>query len=88
MGFVFIQCITGETDRQTPAAKYLYWSIFKQSRHLGFGVFIDIWSTPQIICRLQNKQHLVLKKFNIYMEIGPDLLAVFMELLYRVFNII
>jgi hypothetical protein len=29
---------------QTPAAKSLYWSIFKKSRHLGFGVFIDIWS--------------------------------------------
>jgi hypothetical protein len=22
----------------------LYWSIFKKSRHLGFDVFIDIWS--------------------------------------------
>ncbi len=22
----------------------LYWSIFQKSRHLGFGVFIDIWS--------------------------------------------
>ncbi len=29
---------------QTPAAKSLYWSIFKKSRHLGFGVFMDIWS--------------------------------------------
>jgi hypothetical protein len=28
----------------TFAAKYLYWSIFKKSRHLGFGVFIYIWS--------------------------------------------
>jgi hypothetical protein len=28
----------------SPAAKYLEWSIFKKSRHLGFGVFIDIWS--------------------------------------------
>jgi hypothetical protein len=28
----------------TCAAKYLYWSIFKKSRHLGFVVFIDIWS--------------------------------------------
>ncbi len=27
---------------QTPAAK----SIFKKSRHLRFGVFIDIWSMP------------------------------------------
>jgi hypothetical protein len=26
------------------STKYLYWSIFKQSRLLGFGVFIDIWS--------------------------------------------
>ncbi len=25
---------------QTPAAKPLFWSIFKKSRHLGFGVFI------------------------------------------------
>ncbi len=31
----------GASDRWTPAAKYLYWSIFKKSRHLGFGVFID-----------------------------------------------
>jgi hypothetical protein len=22
----------------------LYWSIFKKSRHLGFGFFIDVWS--------------------------------------------
>jgi hypothetical protein len=29
---------------QKPAAKSLYWSIFKKSRRLGFGVFIDIWS--------------------------------------------
>jgi hypothetical protein len=29
---------------QTPAAKSLYWTIFKKSRHLGFGVFMDIWS--------------------------------------------
>ena len=30
-----------------PAVKFFYWSIFKKSRHLGFGVFIDIWSmTP------------------------------------------
>ncbi len=28
----------------TCAAKYLYWSIFKKSRHLGFCVFKDIWS--------------------------------------------
>jgi hypothetical protein len=34
----------GVSDRETPAAKYLYWSIFKKSRHLGFSVFIDIWS--------------------------------------------
>ncbi len=26
---------------QTKTAKYLYWSIFKKSRLLGFGVFID-----------------------------------------------
>jgi hypothetical protein len=24
--------------------KFLYWSILKKSRHLGFGVFIDIRS--------------------------------------------
>ncbi len=29
---------------KTPAAKSLYRSIFKKSRHFGFGVFIDIWS--------------------------------------------
>ncbi len=29
---------------QTPAVKSLYLSILKKSRHLGFGVFIDIWS--------------------------------------------
>jgi hypothetical protein len=27
----------------TCAAKYLYWSIFKKSRHLGFVVFIYIF---------------------------------------------
>ncbi len=32
-----------QTDKP-PAAKYIYWSIFKKSRQLGFGVFIDIWS--------------------------------------------
>ncbi len=26
----------GASDRETPAAKYLYWSIFKKSRTLGF----------------------------------------------------
>jgi hypothetical protein len=46
---VFIQCVKGgegigASDRKTPAAKYLYWSIFLKSRHLGFDVFIDIWS--------------------------------------------
>jgi hypothetical protein len=35
---------SGASDRKTPAAKYLYWSIFKKSQHLGFGVLIDIWS--------------------------------------------
>jgi hypothetical protein len=25
-------------------AKYLFWSICKNSQHLGFNVFIDIWS--------------------------------------------
>ncbi len=32
------------SNRKTPAAKYLYWSIFKKSRHLGFFFFIYIWS--------------------------------------------
>ncbi len=36
----------GASDRGTPAAKYLYWSIFKKSRHLGFVAFIDIWCLP------------------------------------------
>ncbi len=35
---------SGASVKYTPAAKYLYWSIFKKSRHLGFGIFIDIWS--------------------------------------------
>ncbi len=39
----------GASDRQTSAAKYLYWSIFKKSRHLGFGVFIGIRSLPTVI---------------------------------------
>jgi hypothetical protein len=35
----------GASDRYSPQTdKYLYWSIFEKSRHLGFGVFIDIWS--------------------------------------------
>ncbi len=34
------------SDRQSPAARSLYRSIFKKSRHLGFGVFIVIWSMP------------------------------------------
>jgi hypothetical protein len=33
----------GASERKS-AAKYLYWSISMKSRHLGFGVFIDIWS--------------------------------------------
>ncbi len=32
----------GASIRYSPAAKYLYWLIFKKNRHLGFGVFIDI----------------------------------------------
>ncbi len=36
----------GATER---AAKYLCWSIFKKSRHLGFGVFIDIWSMLHLL---------------------------------------
>ncbi len=39
-----INCVFGQIPKlQNTAAKYLYWSIFKKSRHLGFGVFIDIW---------------------------------------------
>jgi hypothetical protein len=34
----------GEEGPQTLAVKSLYWSIFNKSRHLGFGVFINIWS--------------------------------------------
>ncbi len=34
----------GASDRYSPAAKYLYRSIFKKNRHLRFGVFTDIWS--------------------------------------------
>jgi hypothetical protein len=34
----------GGLRQKTPAAKYLYLSIFKKSRQLGFGVFIDFWS--------------------------------------------
>jgi len=33
----------GASDRQTPAAKSLFKSIFKKRRPLGFGVFILIW---------------------------------------------
>jgi hypothetical protein len=34
-----------QTDTvNTCAAKYLYWSIFKKSGHLGFGVLIYFWS--------------------------------------------
>jgi hypothetical protein len=39
------------SDRYSPAAKYLYWSIFKNSRHLGFGGFIQIfgpWVHPVV----------------------------------------
>ncbi len=34
----------GASDRYSPAVKYIYWSILKKSRHLGFGVLIDIRS--------------------------------------------
>jgi hypothetical protein len=34
----------GASDRSTPAAESLYRSIFKKSRHLGFGVFKTIWA--------------------------------------------
>ncbi len=39
----------GASDRLTPAARSLYKSIFKKSRHLGFGVFPDIWSREEMI---------------------------------------
>jgi hypothetical protein len=32
----------GASHRYSPAAKYLYWSINKKSRHLRFGIFLDI----------------------------------------------
>jgi hypothetical protein len=34
----------GRLRQINTAAKYLYWSILKKSRHLEFGVFIYIWS--------------------------------------------
>ncbi len=40
---------SGASYRLTPAAKYLYWSIFKKSRHFAFGVFIYIWSMTYLI---------------------------------------
>jgi hypothetical protein len=39
----------GASDRNTPAAKYLYPSTFKKSLYLGFDVFIDIWSMVSTI---------------------------------------
>ncbi len=45
-----------QTDKHL-AAKYIYWSIFKKCRHLGFGVFIDIWSmvTPLLFLVVDSK---------------------------------
>jgi hypothetical protein len=37
-----------ETDKHLPPT--LYWSIFKKSRHLGFGVFIDILFMAAPLC--------------------------------------
>jgi hypothetical protein len=38
-------CFTTRSLRQINTCRQaLYWSIFKKSRHLGFGVFIVIWS--------------------------------------------
>ncbi len=34
----------GASDRKTTAAKPLHRSIFRKRRHLGYGVFIAIWS--------------------------------------------
>ncbi len=44
---MFIQCVTGGGRfgglRQiNTCAKYLYWSVLKKSRHLGFGDFIKV----------------------------------------------
>jgi hypothetical protein len=46
----------GASDRSTPAAKYFYCSIYKKSRHVGFGVFIHIWSMVGIV--VSNFTHL------------------------------
>jgi hypothetical protein len=39
------------------AAKYLYWSIFRKSRHLGFGVCKDIWSMWRQPCLFTNQKY-------------------------------
>jgi hypothetical protein len=39
----------GASDRLTPATRSLHRSIFKKSRPLGLGVFIDIWSIEEMI---------------------------------------
>jgi hypothetical protein len=38
-----------QTDKHLPSSTFLYWSIFKKSPHLGFGVFIYIWSMSPIL---------------------------------------
>ncbi len=44
-------------EPRTPASKSLYWSIFKKSRHLGFGIFIDIWSMGQLFTRRKDPSY-------------------------------
>ncbi len=54
---VFIQCVTwggdrgSQTDKHLPPSRVPLPVNFKKSRHLGFGVFIDIWSMLQsLVC--------------------------------------
>ncbi len=58
---IHTMCSRGGGDRgpeteKIPAAKYLYRSIFKKSRHLGFGVFIDIWPMVTTMARFGTMQ--------------------------------
>jgi hypothetical protein len=47
------------SDRETPAAKYRVPLLVKESRHFGFGVFIDIWSMYELFyfCRDTQKKY-------------------------------
>jgi hypothetical protein len=49
--------------------KYLYWSIFKKRRHLGFGIFIDIWSM-MLHSNLLHKTKTILRKSHLYFDDG------------------